>query len=115
MVHVPNSNFADRQKASAEAKKALLQKFKPKPMVTDPNFEQRQAEKAAELERVRRERAEAKEAARRAAAEAAAQAAAKVEENAQMALDLKRAERRDRKAAVKAAAKARREERKAQR
>ena len=51
MVHVPNSNFADRQKASAEAKKALLQKFKPKPMVTDPNFEQRQAEKAAERDK----------------------------------------------------------------
>jgi len=45
-------SFAERQANSAEAKKALVAKFKPKPTVVDPEFEerrlQRQLEQASE-------------------------------------------------------------------
>ena len=65
-----NHSFADRQKTSAEAKKALLAKFRAKPTITDPNFEERRAAKQAELQAVREARvaersAKREEAARR--------------------------------------------------
>lgn len=97
-----NINFSDRQKAAAEAKKAMMAKFKPKPAVQDPNFVSREAEKQAELERVRAERAEARAAAKIAAAAAeAARRAARAELEAND-LESQRAARRERKAMAKA-------------
>ena len=61
-------SFADRQAASVEAKKALVAKFKPKPTVPDPQFEERRLQRELELEEVRAQRA--------------AERAAKREENA---------------------------------
>lgn len=66
-----NTGYADRIAAAAEAKKALLEKFKPKPMVTAENLEERAKRKAAELEAVRAQRAAEKEAARIAKAQKA--------------------------------------------
>ena len=65
-----NTSFAARLKAAAEAKKAMLAKFKAKPAVTDPHFEERAAMRAAELEKVRQGRAAAKAAAKQALADA---------------------------------------------
>jgi len=59
-----NTGFADRLSTAAEAKKALLEKFKPKPMVTADNLEDRETRRKAELEAVRAQRAEEKETAR---------------------------------------------------
>ncbi len=59
-----NTGFADRLTTAAEAKKALLEKFKPKPMVTAENLEDRETRRKAELEAVRAQRAEEKETAR---------------------------------------------------
>ena len=50
MSHLKNTGFADRITAAAEAKKAMLAKLKPKPTVTDPNFDQREAVRQAELD-----------------------------------------------------------------
>jgi hypothetical protein len=106
-----NPNFSDRLKTASEAKKAMLAKFKPKPTVTDPQFEERAALRTAELEKVRLERAEAKAAAKQAQAdaeEARLQAEAELE-----AADLaaKRGQRKERKALTKAEAKAARDAR----
>jgi hypothetical protein len=82
-------SFNERRNASAAAKQAMLAKFKPKPAVVDPLIELRKAEEAAELERLRAERATAREAKRAAAAEAAAHKAeedAITEEAKQLAL-----------------------------
>jgi len=111
MNDIQNTGFADRLKAAAEAKKAMLAKFKPKPTVTDPLFEERAAMKAAELERLRDERAKAK-----ADALLAAEAAREAERQTQAdleaaALDAKRGERKERKALTKAEAKAKRDAR----
>jgi hypothetical protein len=48
-----NHTFADRQKTSSEAKKALVAKFRAKPTVPDPNFEERRAAQQAEVAAVR--------------------------------------------------------------
>lgn len=64
MIHPKNSTFNDRQAASAAAKKALLAKLKPKPTITDPNLEQRRAERELELEILREERRKEREARR---------------------------------------------------
>jgi Family of unknown function (DUF6481) len=106
-----NPSLTDRQAAAAAAKKAMLEKFKPKPTVSDPNFVDRETRKAAEREALRAQRATEKEAARRAAAERA-EAARK----AQLAADLaaaeaKRLERKERKALTKAEQRERKEER----
>jgi len=66
----PVPGFDDRLKAAAEAKKAMLAKFQPKAAVQDPDFEKRHAEREAELERVRAERAAEREAKRQAAVDA---------------------------------------------
>jgi hypothetical protein len=63
-----NHSFADRQKASAEAKKALVAKFRAKPTVTDPNFEERRAAQEAEIAAVRAARITERAAKREAAA-----------------------------------------------
>jgi hypothetical protein len=61
MSHLKNTGFSDRISAAAEAKKAMLAKMKPKPTVTDPDFDKRDELRAAELEAVRAARAEARE------------------------------------------------------
>jgi hypothetical protein len=50
-------SYAERQAHSAEAKKALVAKFKPKPTVVDPQFEDRRLQRELELEEVRAKRA----------------------------------------------------------
>jgi hypothetical protein len=50
-------SFSDRQAASAEAKKALVAKLKPKPTVVDPEFEDRRLQRELELEELRAKRA----------------------------------------------------------
>ncbi len=57
-------SFADRQAASAEAKKALVAKLKPKPTVVDPNFEERRLQRELELEELRAKRATERQAKR---------------------------------------------------
>ena len=94
------TGFADRLTTAAEAKKAQLAKFRPKPMAPDPAFEERLAARAAEKEAVRAERAAAKEAIRQAAL-----ASAEAIEAA------KRGERKERKALSKVEAKAKRDAR----
>jgi hypothetical protein len=111
MKHTPNAGFADRLKASGEAKKALLEKFKPKPAVTDPLFAERAAMREAELEQVRQDRAAAKAAKKQAIADAeqaAREAEALLSSNA---LDAKRGARKERKALTKVEAKAKRDAR----
>jgi Family of unknown function (DUF6481) len=49
-------SFAERQAHSAEAKKALVAKFKPKPTVVDPDFEERRLQRELELEELRANR-----------------------------------------------------------
>jgi hypothetical protein len=103
--------FADRQQTAADAKKALLAKFQPKPTVADPLFHEREAMRLAELERVRQERADAKAAAALATAEAKELARLEAEALEAAALDAKRGERKERKALTKAEQKAKRDER----
>ncbi len=83
------SNFHDRQKSAAEARKALLEKFKSRPAADDPLVIEREAQRreivaareAREAEREARRQAEAQEKARREAeAQAALQARLKQEE-----------------------------------
>jgi hypothetical protein len=66
----PVPGFNDRLKASAEAKKAMLAKFQPKPAVQDPDFEKRHADREAELEAVRAKRQAERDAKRQAAEDA---------------------------------------------
>ena len=107
--------FSERLSSQAEARKALLEKFKPKPTVQPEVFETRAQRKVRELEEVRAKRVADKEAAvARAEAEAeAARVALANNEGAQ--LDLKRQERKDRKAQAKSEARAKREAKSAQR
>jgi hypothetical protein len=100
MSEIPGTGFADRLKAAAEARKALRSNFRPKPTVTDPNFQTRAEARAAELVRVRQARADAKAAKLQRAASAA-----------EAVLDAKRGERKERKALSKAEAKAKRDAR----
>lgn len=117
-----NSTFSERQAASVAAKKALLEKFKPKPMVQAEAPINHEAERLRRLEAVRAQRLDEKEAKQRAREEAAAAAEqARIEAEAaaeQARLDAehmsdaqKRAERKDRKKAVKEAAKVKKETR----
>lgn len=103
------TGFAERLEAQAEARKAMLEKFKPKPAVKATEFVSREARRAAELEKVRRARAEAKEAARLKAEEAKAAQVQAVVEKELTELERQRAERKERKAAAKSDARARRE------
>jgi hypothetical protein len=114
------TNFTDRLEAQAAAKQALLAKFKPKPMIRAVEPVDREAERRAEVERIRAERAAAKiakEQARLAAIAAdehakmvakAAEVQAKLENEASED-EVKRAERKERKAAMKNAAREKRE------
>lgn len=103
------SSFNERAAASAEAKKALLAKFKPKPTVADPDFKSREARRQEELEVVRAARQAEREALRQAQAEAQ-QAQQQATIDAELdELDAKRKERKERKALAKAEARAKRE------
>jgi regulator of protease activity HflC (stomatin/prohibitin superfamily) len=115
-----NSTFSDRQAASVAAKKALLEKFKPKPMIQAEAPINHEAERLARLEAVRAERQAEKEARQRAREEAeraAEQARIEAEAAAERArLEAehqsdaqKRAERKERKKAVKEAARLKKE------
>jgi hypothetical protein len=115
-----NSTFSDRQAASAAAKKALLEKFKPKPMVVaaepiDHDKERRERLEAirAEREVERLERQRAREEAARIAEEervAALVAAETARVEAELSVDaMKRAERKERKKAIKDAARQKKE------
>jgi hypothetical protein len=103
--------LAERQKTSADAKKALLAKFRPRPAVSDPLFAERAAMRAAEIDRVRQDRADAKAAAKQAIADAEEAARQTVEAIAAAELEAKRGERKERKALTKAEAKAKRDAR----
>lgn len=107
--------FSDRLQAQADAKKALLARFKPKPTVTDPNFERRDEIKAQQAEAARLAREAEKQA--REAEKAAKQEAARLEalRRAEEELESKRAERKQRKALTKAEQQAKRDLRKAAR
>jgi hypothetical protein len=104
-----NTGFADRLKTASEAKRALMAKFQAKPMVTDPHHAERAARRAAELGKVREDRALARAAARQAAAEAKQ---AEVEAQAAIeaaSLDAVRGARKQRKLLTKAEAKSARD------
>ena len=105
------TGFAERITAQTEAKKALLAKFKPKPMLVPEEFVDSRTRKAEELEAVRRERAEAKEAARLAAIEAERIAREEAEKAEEEALLAKKGERKVRKALTKAEQKIKRDAR----
>jgi hypothetical protein len=114
------TNFTDRLEAQAAAKQALLAKLKPKPTIRAVEPVDRDAERRADVERIRAERAAAKKAkedAKIAAAAAeeqarmmakAAEVQAKIEAEATED-DMKRSERKERKAAMKTAAREKRE------
>lgn len=104
MSHLKNTGFSDRISAAAEAKKAMLAKMKPKPTVTDPDFDKREELRAAELEAVRAARAAAREVVRQ-------EQLAKQE----AILAAKRAERKERKTDAAAEQRMRKEEKAAQR
>jgi hypothetical protein len=108
MNHAKKIDYNERLTAAAEAKKALLEKFKPKPMITAVEPIDRAARLEAQREAIRQQRAQEKEAARLAkiaAAEAARQEALAAE---LAALEAKRAERKDRKTLMKMDAQQRR-------
>jgi hypothetical protein len=92
------TGFTDRLAAQAEAKRAMLSKFKPKPMVQAEVLKSREELRQRELEAVRAARAAAKEEARLAA-----------EAQRLAELDAKRGERKQRKATTKADQRAARE------
>lgn len=102
-------DFSERLAAQAEARKALLEKFKPKPHVAAPVLETREQRKARELAEVRAKRAAEREEARRLKAEAEEAERLARENDEEFQLQLKRDERKARKAAAKAEARARRE------
>jgi hypothetical protein len=120
MSFLKQTSFSDRQQAAAEAKKAMLAKFKPRPAAADPNFVHREQRLAAEREAARAARELAKEEVRK-AAQAKAEARRLAEEqaaevrrlallnDADAQLALKREERKARKAEAKADARAKRE------
>lgn len=103
------SDLEERLSRQADAKKALLAKFKARPMVTDPEFVSRQERKARELEAVRVARLEAKEAARRAKIEEQERQREALLQDEEHQIALKREDRKARKAAAKADARAKRE------
>lgn len=117
-----NSTFAERQALAAAAKKALLEKFKPKPMVQAETLIDHEAERREKVEAIRSQREAEKAERNRIREEAAAAAeAARLEAiataeqeriDAELSVDaLKRADRKARKKEIKEAAKAKKESR----
>jgi len=108
MSYSKQINFAERLSAQAEAKRALLAKFKPKPTITAPEPINRDAEREAKREELRLARLAEKEKQREARLlrEAAARETQLAAEQA--AMEAKRAERKERKANEKVDAQTRR-------
>ena len=108
MKQLANPGFNDRLTAAADAKKAMLARFKPKPTVVAETIVDRETLREQEREAVRRARVEDKERQRveRAAAEEAARMALLQDEQAQ--LEAKRNERKERKQLQKMDAQSRR-------
>jgi hypothetical protein len=102
-------HFTDRLQSQSEARRALLEKFKPKPTVRPEAFETSAQKKARELEEVRAKRAVEKEEARVRAEQAEAARLEAIANDETLQLEMKRNERKERKAAAKAEARARRE------
>lgn len=106
-------DFSERLAAQAEARKALLEKFKPKPTIqavqAEGAFETREQRKARELDEVRARRAAEKEAARLAKEKAEEDLRLAQENDEEFQLQLKRDDRKARKAAAKSDARAKRE------
>ena len=111
MNEILRTGFQERLKTAADAKAALLAAFKPKASSTASAQPSRAERRAADLVRVRQDRAEAKVARRLAAADAVEAARQSDEAVAAAALDAKRGERKERKALTKAEAKAKRDAR----
>ncbi len=111
MKQLANPGFNDRLTAAADAKKAMLARFKPKPTVVAETFVDRAALREQEREAVRVARVEEKERLRteRAAAEEAARVALLHDEQA--ILEAKRNERKERKQLQKMDAQSRRAQR----
>jgi len=109
MKETDKTTFEARLKAASDAKKALLEKFRPRAAVIDPLHQQRSAERNHELAQVRADRAAAK-VARREAAVAAEQAVVQASAEAEAAvLEARRGERKERKQLTKVEAKAKRD------
>ena len=115
-----NATFSDRQAASLAAKKALLEKFKPKPMIqaeTPINHEEERLRRLEAIRALRQQEKEEKQRAREEAAAAAERARIEAEEAAErarieaehMSDAQKRAERKARKKEIKEMAKLKKE------
>ena len=102
--------FTERLESPAGARRALLEKFKPKPTVQAEVFETRAQREAREVEAEEDAAAAVKQ-----AAEDAETARLALANNEEAQLEMKRADRKDRKAAAKAEARAKREAKSAQR
>ena len=111
MKETDRTSFAERLKTAAEAKKALMAGFRPKPSVADPQFLQRAAVKKAELVQVRQARAGEKAARKQALADTLEAARLHAEALAAEALASKRGARKERKALSEAEAKTKRDAR----
>jgi len=83
MNETKGAKLADRLKTAAQARQALLAKFKPKPAVIDPLFAERGVEEAAELKAVRAERQAVRTVKKTAANAVAAEAAAVADQRAE--------------------------------
>ena len=108
MKQAVNPGFNDRLTAAADAKKAMLARFKPKPTVIAETLVDRATLREQELETVRQARLEERERQKieRAASEEAQRAAALATEQA--ALEAKRNQRKERKQLEKMDAQSRR-------
>lgn len=111
MNEILRTGFQERLRTAADARKALLAAFKPKPASAASDLPSRAEARAADLLRVRTDRALAKTARRQAAAAAVEAARLSEEAIAAASLDAKRGERKERKALTKAEAKAKRDAR----
>jgi membrane protein involved in colicin uptake len=111
MRDLKQTGFTDRITAQQDAKKALLERFKPKPAAPDPEFDKLAAKRAAEKEALRQQHELAKAERRR---EKAEQEAARLaaERDSQEAVEAeKRAARKERKQLTKEEQKAARDAR----
>lgn len=111
MKDLKGSGLTDRLATAAEAKAALMAKFKPKAAVTAPVGESRAQRRDAELATVRKDRADAKADARLAAEARAAALQAAVVAGEEEQLAAKRGARKERKQLTKAEAQAKRDAR----
>ena len=110
MKDLKQTSFSDRQTAAAEARKAMLAKFKPKPTVTAPEGAvDRASLRETELEQVRLQRQLDREIAREARAKAEEAKRVAEEEAARLTQASKRESIKERKQREKAEALARRQ------